>query len=386
LIAFAASAFVACLASASDSQLTADELSQWSAVAPSVAVILQNRIPQGAAVLIDADGWFLAHRCVVPAPYVWARLASGRNIQLKVVTVDDGTQLVLLKAVTWSSDMGTPVKTAGPQTKLKPGDLLFLVIASGVVRAQFSNGDLCGVNGPNHRFMPLSEIRFEAPANRVGGGLVFTKSGELIGVMQATLGGQESKLAGALSVNAALSVQQNAGTVQGGALGGGGLGGGKGDEAGTHAEDNAIGFGGRGAAPSRQADSLRLRRLSGPQAMTVAFCIDHTMLSRALQGFLSPSHEVVYPTLGVYCNPASGGGALIMSVQQGSTAEKGGLQAGDVMTELAGIKISNQFDFARAMARQEVGKTIQIKVMRGGVEVQLDVTVGSGITRLVPSP
>jgi serine protease Do len=97
---------------------------------------------------------------------------------------------------------------------------------------------------------------------------------------------------------------------------------------------------------------------------------------------------VTNPTLGIFCDEASsvGTGALIKDVQPGSAAERGGLRVNDVLIEIAGIRILNQVDFAKAMMLQEVGKAIEVKVRRDAVIVVLTVVVGNGVTKLVPSP
>lgn len=384
MFSLAASLCVVCSAFASESQVTPDEIAQWKKVAPSVVLVYQGTLVRGAAALIDADGWFLAHRSILGAPYVKARTSTGKIIQLHVVATDDGTQLALLQADHWTADMGRPVKLSS--TPVRNNDLLFAVIPSGVIRAQYVSGDRIGVMGPSHRLVPLAEIRFEAPAERVGGALVFTAAGELVGAMQATLGGRDLRGGG----QGAITLNQNAGGGPGGMGGSGGLGGGFG---GRSDQDGSVGAsttnsavadktGGRTKSPERNAFVQQF----SPSILTVGFVVGKEALDHVVRSFLTPTHEVSTPTLGIICREAPGTGALIEGVNPGSPADIGGLRFNDILVELAGHKIHNQVDFAKAMLLQEVGKAIQLTILRDQKYIFVTVVVGSGTTKLTPSP
>ncbi|HSI72464.1 MAG TPA: PDZ domain-containing protein, partial [Fimbriimonas sp.] len=89
------------------------------------------------------------------------------------------------------------------------------------------------------------------------------------------------------------------------------------------------------------------------------------MIRRVLAGFRSPSHEVSYPSLGVICSDAIGGGALVQKVLPGTPAAEAGVRFGDIIQDIAGQVIRNQVDFARVMLDQEVGKKITVRIKRG---------------------
>jgi serine protease Do len=88
-------------------------------------------------------------------------------------------------------------------------------------------------------------------------------------------------------------------------------------------------------------------------------------------------------------------GALIAGVEKGGPAEKGGLQAGDVITKFDGKAIVNSSDLPRAVGGAKPGKAVPVEVMRKGANKTLSVAVGEMPTdpsevvaqsRAVPKP
>lgn len=67
-------------------------------------------------------------------------------------------------------------------------------------------------------------------------------------------------------------------------------------------------------------------------------------------------------------------GVKISGATKGTPAEKAGLQAGDVITELAGRKIENIYDYTYAIEALKIGKETSITVMRGDKEVKMKIT------------
>lgn len=68
-------------------------------------------------------------------------------------------------------------------------------------------------------------------------------------------------------------------------------------------------------------------------------------------------------------------GALVRAVSSGSCAQKAGIQARDIITNLGGHKIENLNDLTRALRRFEAGDTVSVTVYRGGNQVQLSITL-----------
>ncbi len=69
-------------------------------------------------------------------------------------------------------------------------------------------------------------------------------------------------------------------------------------------------------------------------------------------------------------------GALIAGVEKSSPAEKGGLEAGDVITKFDGKPIVTSSDLPRAVGAAKPGKKAAVEVLRKGVVKGLNVTVG----------
>lgn len=69
-------------------------------------------------------------------------------------------------------------------------------------------------------------------------------------------------------------------------------------------------------------------------------------------------------------------GALVIDVTAQGPADKAGVKAGDIITELAGTKIANVTDLLAALRQQEPGKTVDLTVRRGSNDQKLTVTLG----------
>ncbi|GGC81012.1 DegQ family serine endoprotease [Marinobacter halophilus] len=69
-------------------------------------------------------------------------------------------------------------------------------------------------------------------------------------------------------------------------------------------------------------------------------------------------------------------GALIAEVMQGSPAQQGGLQSGDIVLEYNSDPVRLSSDLPPLVGRTPVGESARLTVLRGGREVSLDVTIG----------
>ncbi len=68
-------------------------------------------------------------------------------------------------------------------------------------------------------------------------------------------------------------------------------------------------------------------------------------------------------------------GLIVVSVQPGGPAENGGVMIGDLLVELAGKAVADTDDVQAAL-EESVGKSVPVRVVRGGAGVNLDITVG----------
>lgn len=69
-------------------------------------------------------------------------------------------------------------------------------------------------------------------------------------------------------------------------------------------------------------------------------------------------------------------GALIAEVMDGSPAEKGGLQSGDIVLEYDGDEVEMSSDLPPMVGRTPVGEKARLTVLRSGKEITLDVEIG----------
>ncbi|MBR2420906.1 MAG: trypsin-like peptidase domain-containing protein [Oscillospiraceae bacterium] len=68
-------------------------------------------------------------------------------------------------------------------------------------------------------------------------------------------------------------------------------------------------------------------------------------------------------------------GASVESVTAGSAAEKGGIQAKDIITEVGGYPVTSVSDLTRVLRKFAAGDTVSVEVYRGGQTKTLTVTL-----------
>lgn len=70
-------------------------------------------------------------------------------------------------------------------------------------------------------------------------------------------------------------------------------------------------------------------------------------------------------------------GALVVDLTPGTNAVKAGIKKGDVIVSLAGKPIRSMDDLLLQVRQHGVGETVEVKLIRGGKEVTLTMTVGA---------
>ena len=70
-------------------------------------------------------------------------------------------------------------------------------------------------------------------------------------------------------------------------------------------------------------------------------------------------------------------GVKLQGASKGGPADKAGVQAGDVVVELAGRKIDNIYDYTYAIEALKIGQVVKIVVLRGGERIEMNMTPGS---------
>lgn len=115
------------------------------------------------------------------------------------------------------------------------------------------------------------------------------------------------------------------------------------------------------------------------------FAIPANHVSRIV-GELIENGEVSYPFIGVNYAPISPEiaaqnnlsvdyGAYLQNVDPGGPAGRAGLQEGDIITAIAGQRISGQTTFTEALFAHQPGDTVEVTILRGGRERSAEVTL-----------
>ncbi|MDE2447280.1 MAG: PDZ domain-containing protein, partial [Alphaproteobacteria bacterium] len=94
------------------------------------------------------------------------------------------------------------------------------------------------------------------------------------------------------------------------------------------------------------------------------------------RGWLGVKIQTVTPDIAESMNLGKPRGALVADVTKGSPSEKAGVQAGDVIVQFDGRAITDSKELPRVVAETEVGKEVDVKVMRDGKETDFKVTLG----------
>ncbi len=290
---------------------------------PAIVTLVEHDRPTGVAALVDDSGYFVTHSSSVAGRTAWGITSTGKQLTFHVVAQDRASMLVLLKTGDWDTEAARPFHSPSDED-LASGQLI-AVLPSGPLRMAYGSRHKLGVLDPSRRLVPLTEIRFESAPRSIGGALLFTESGGLIGSLNATLEGVNSD---------------------------------------------------RQAQQVRDFNPTQFQN-PGPGPMSVGYTVSPDFVRHVLDGFLSPSHKVEFPVLGVFCTDAVGGGALIQQVTPGSPADKAGLHAGDILLNIASNPVQDQMAFASIMLQQKPGKKIQIVVQHGEAKLLLDIVPGS---------
>lgn len=308
----------------------------WSQVKGSVIYLQGRNGVSGVATLIEDTGLFLAHSSAVETQQMRAKFTDGRTFSLFVLNHDPHTQLTLLQATYWSQGERRVIKVAA-KTTAKNVELLAATPA-GPKSGEFITSGKVGMMKPSLRYVPLTEIRLASSDEKLGGSMVFNKSGELVGVLGATL---------AASKKTSSSIEELTNDFRRG--GGGGLGGGQ----------------------------------YGPRNVTVAYALGREVLLRVVSGFTSPSRQVQHPSIGLFFKASlNGRGVLVESVLAGSPSSQAGLRPGDIVLDVDGVSVNSPVELAVLLFRQEIGDTIVVRYLRGIGRGSANVKVASSQSTL----
>jgi S1-C subfamily serine protease len=111
--------------------------------------------------------------------------------------------------------------------------------------------------------------------------------------------------------------------------------------------------------------------LSRRQTLTVPA----TTIERVVDALLTRGGRIPRGYLGVALQGVQGG-VIVLGVEPGSPADKGGLIVGDIITALGGTAVEDADDVHAQLGAGTVGKQLEIDVRRGGTPQHVQVTVG----------
>ncbi len=94
------------------------------------------------------------------------------------------------------------------------------------------------------------------------------------------------------------------------------------------------------------------------------------------RGWLGVSIQEITKELAESFGMKQAKGALIAGVERNGPADKGGLEAGDVITKFDGKKVNTSSDLPRIVGSTEPGKMVNVEVVRKGYNKRLRIKVG----------
>jgi serine protease Do len=272
----------------------------------------------GSGVIISTDGYIVTNNHVIAgADSVSVTLPGGKEVDAKIVGADEQTDLAVLKI----EETGLTAAPIGDSNGMQVGQT---VIAIGNPLGEELAGTVTmGILSARDRELIVDGYKFKLfqtdaainPGN--SGGALVNMKGELVGI------------------NNLKSV--SAGT----------------DEYGMPISAEGIGF----AIPINDAMPV------------IQQLITNGYIPRPMLGIES-SQEINARTAQRYNVPQ---GILLRALTQGGPAEKAGIQAGDILTEIGGTAVTTLADMNTALMQHNVGDTVKVKVWRNGSDMTLDV-------------
>jgi len=97
---------------------------------------------------------------------------------------------------------------------------------------------------------------------------------------------------------------------------------------------------------------------------------------KVTRGWMGVATQEVTPDLANAFGLQQPHGALVAKVLTDGPAERGGIKVGDIITEYDGQQVKEANDFPLMVARTQVNKEVQMKVLRDGKNLPFSVTVG----------
>jgi serine protease Do len=267
----------------------------------------------GSGFIIDEEGYVLTNYHVISsASEIKVSLESGKEFDAEIIGTDQKTDIALIK-----------IKSKGPFPVIKMGDSDKLEIGEWVIAIgnPFGLGHTvtAGIVSAKERVLGTGPydayIQTDAPINpgNSGGPLINTK-GEVVGINAI--------------IYSPTGIPQNIG----------------------------IGF----AIPINLAKSL----------------LEQLKKGKVVRGWLGVYIQEVTQDIAESLGMEEPKGALVSEVIKGSPAEEAGIKRGDVIIGFAGKEIKSSRELPAMVASTEVGKVVDVKVLRDGKPITLKVKIG----------
>lgn len=279
----------------------------------------QEQMGLGSGVIVSSDGYILTNNHVVDgADEIEVILNDSRRAIAKVIGTDPESDLAVLKI---SLDK-LPVITLGNSDQALVGDTV-LAIGNPFGVGQTVTSGIVSALGRNHLGINTFEnfIQTDAAINPGNsGGALVDMNGNLLGINTAIY------------------------SRSGGSLG--------------------IGF----AIPISLAKQV-LQDIVKDGAVTRAWI---GVEPQDLTAEIAEALKIKPPS-----NNEDSAGVVITGVMQGGPADKGGIQAGDILVAVAGRPVGNTVQAIAVIAGQKPGQVVAMQVLRNGKTVDLNVTPGT---------
>ena len=97
---------------------------------------------------------------------------------------------------------------------------------------------------------------------------------------------------------------------------------------------------------------------------------------RVVRGWLGVIVQTVTPELAESFGLKQKTGALVADIEEGGPADKGGIKKGDIILKFDGKEIGEMSKLPLIVAETEIGKKVEVAILRNGKDITKEVTVG----------
>ena len=269
-------------------------------------------ISSGTGFVITADGYVVTNYHVVEdGKNVTVTMHNGKEYEAKIVGYEANNDLALLKM----EGENFPFVTIGKSADLQVGDQVVAIGNALSFKSSLTVGYVSGVDRVvDTEGVAMNMIQSDVAINSGNsGGPLFNMRGEVVGITTAKFSGKSATGVGIEGISFAIPMDDVIGMIE---------------------------------------DLKSMGYVSGAYMGVMVMDVDTTAQYYGL--------------------PA---GAFVESVTAGGAAEKGGIQAQDIITEVGGFAVTSVSDLTRVLRKFAAGETVSVQVYRSGQTKTLSVTL-----------